>query len=74
MGLTVTPAKAGVQGDNERLALDSRLRGNDDVSCVERCGERGEFRDHVCSPALGSEWCSVPTASAPVVNTGNARV
>jgi hypothetical protein len=74
MGLTVTPAKAGVQGDKERLALDSRLRENDDVSCMERCGERGEFRDHVCSSALGSDRRSVPTASAPLVSSGNARV
>ena len=31
----VTPAQAGVQGNRSTLALDSRLRGNDE-------GKRGE--------------------------------
>ena len=37
----------GDRGGNERLAMDSRLRGNDDVSSVEPCGEGVGFQFHV---------------------------
>jgi hypothetical protein len=34
--LSVTPAKAAVQGDRTSLALDSRVRGNDGSVAVWR--------------------------------------
>ena len=55
----VIPAKAGIQGlflsaALERRALDSRLRGNDDVFCLLGCGAQvGSAGAASVSPASG---------------------